>query len=140
MERIPIDEQVRRCGSRNRPGPVRSICRAAVPASLAERLQHLAVATLLALWLGSGAALGDVEDGRQIAARWCGGCHVTGALRRAPGSDAAPSFAAIAAMPSATEMSLRVFLQTPHQRMPDLHLSRQETDDLIAYILSHRAR
>jgi hypothetical protein len=33
---------------------------------------------------------------------------------------------------------LRVFLQTPHDRMPDLHLSREEIDDLIAYILSMR--
>jgi len=33
-------------------------------------------------------------------------------------------------------MGLEVFLQTPHGRMPDLHLSRDEIDDVSAYILS----
>jgi hypothetical protein len=38
-----------------------------------------------------------------------------------------------------TETSLRVFLRTPHTRMPDFILSRAETDDVISYILSLRA-
>ena len=29
---------------------------------------------------------------------------------------------------------------TPHQNMPDFRLSRTETDDLVAYILSLRGR
>jgi hypothetical protein len=33
-------------------------------------------------------------------------------------------------------MGLRAFLQTPHDRMPDLHLTRNEIDDVAAYILS----
>ncbi len=37
-------------------------------------------------------------------------------------------------------MSLRVFLQSPHARMPDLHLSRDEIADVSAYILSLRSR
>ena len=57
---------------------------------------------------------------------------------RGPASDAVPSFAAIAAMPSTTAMSLRVLLRTPGDRMPDLALSREETDDLVGYILSLR--
>jgi hypothetical protein len=55
-------------------------------------------------------------------------------------SDAVPAFPAVARMPSTTALSLRVFLQTPHARMPNLHLSRDETDDVIAYILSLRDR
>ena len=39
-------------------------------------------------------------------------------------------------MPSATALSLRVFLQTPHVRMPDFQLSNNEIDDVVAYILS----
>jgi hypothetical protein len=35
-------------------------------------------------------------------------------------------------------MSLRAFLQTPHWRMPDLHLTRDEIDDIATYILSLR--
>lgn len=99
---------------------------------------------LLLLGLGSTGALaqrpGDVANGTTLAVTWCANCHVIG---RGPGptpatGDAAPTFASIAAMPSTTAMSLRAFLQTPHQRMPDFMLSRNETDDLIAYILSLR--
>ena len=62
----------------------------------------------------------------------------TGGGQTPPSGDAVPSFRAIAAMPSTTALSLRVFLQTPHGRMPDFALSRNETDDVIAYILSLR--
>jgi hypothetical protein len=39
-------------------------------------------------------------------------------------------------MKTATPMGLRVFLQTPHGRMPDLHLMREEIANLSAYIVS----
>ena len=51
-----------------------------------------------------------------------------------------PTFAGIARRKSTTAMSLRVFLQSPHARMPDLHLSRDEIADVSAYILSLRSR
>ena len=57
-----------------------------------------------------------------------------------PASDAVPTFPGVARMPSTMAMSLRVFLQTPHSLMPNMQLSRAETDDVIAYILSLRAR
>jgi len=60
------------------------------------------------------------------------GCHSCGA------QGAAPALAAIAAMPSTTQASLGVFLQTPHASMPSLILSVAERNDLIAYILSLR--
>lgn len=50
-----------------------------------------------------------------------------------------PDFGAVAAMPRQTEMSLRVFLQTPHGEMPRYQFSRGELDDIIAYILSLRS-
>jgi len=79
----------------------------------------------------------DLANGKAIAEKWCGHCHMTGPGEKRAG-DAAPTFAAIARMPSTTEMSLRVFLQTPHVRMPDYHLTRDESADLVAYILSLR--
>lgn len=42
----------------------------------------------------------------------------------------------VAALPSTTALSLKVFLRTNHNNMPNLHLSDAETDDLVAYILS----
>ena len=71
---------------------------------------------------------------------WCSSCHVIGPTTVRGTSNGAPSFVAIAGMKATTAMSLRVFLQTPHARMPDLHLSRDEIADLASYILSLRRK
>jgi len=76
--------------------------------------------------------------GRRLAETWCSNCHVVSAEQHRGASTGAPTFTAIADMKSTTPMGLRVFLQTPHSAMPDLHLTRNETDDLIAYIMSLR--
>ena len=81
---------------------------------------------------------GDPVAGRHLAESWCSSCHVVGPASRRGTSSGAPTFAAIARMKSTTPMSLRVFLQTPHARMPDLHLRHDEIADLAAYILSLR--
>jgi len=75
-----------------------------------------------------------------LAEGWCSNCHVIGPGASGPASDAVPTFPAVARMPSTTVMSLRVFLRTPHSRMPDVQMSREQTDDIIAYILGLRDR
>jgi mono/diheme cytochrome c family protein len=84
--------------------------------------------------------IGDVGAGRRLSENWCSSCHFVG--RNAPSgvSNGAPTFVGIARMASTTSVSLHAFLQIPHARMPDLHLSRDEMDDLIAYILSLRRK
>ncbi len=82
---------------------------------------------------------GDPQAGHELALAWCAGCHAV-EPRPVRSGDAVPSFAAIAAMPSATAMSLTAFLTTPHGRMPNFQLSRQQVDDAVAYILSLRGR
>jgi mono/diheme cytochrome c family protein len=89
-------------------------------------------------WPAAAQQTGDVEAGRKLAETWCSSCHVVGPTAQQGSSTGAPTFPAIAGMTSTTQMALRVFLQTPHSRMPDLHLSRQEIDDVSAYILSLR--
>ena len=83
---------------------------------------------------------GDPARGRRLAETWCSGCHVIGPGASGPVVDATPTFPSIARMPSATGMSLRAFLLTPHSRMPDIQMSREQTDDVVAYILSLRGR
>lgn len=94
--------------------------------------------------LAAGPALaqdqGDPVAGRALAARWCDNCHVVGAQQSNATSTGAPTFAAIAADRRITPTSVAVFLQTPHARMPDLHLDRNEIDDLTAYIFSLRGK
>ena len=79
---------------------------------------------------------GDPAAGLRLAATWCANCHRVAPDGPGPSTDAAPTFRAIAQMPSATAMSLRVFLQTPHPNMPDYRLTREELDDVVAYLLS----
>jgi mono/diheme cytochrome c family protein len=81
---------------------------------------------------------GDTAAGHRLAETWCGNCHVVGSEQKQGTSNGAPPFAAIADMKSTTELGLHAFLQTPHDRMPDLHLSRNETDDVVSYIISLR--
>ena len=75
-------------------------------------------------------AAGDAARGKETAERWCSSCHAVGQAGRA--TDMAPSFAAIGARRD--EDYLRGFLSRPHPPMPRLELSRQDIDDLIAYI------
>jgi mono/diheme cytochrome c family protein len=75
---------------------------------------------------------GDPVRGRQLAAGTCASCH------RIEGKniDGPPGFAAVAAMPSTTALSLKVFLRSNHKQMPNLIISDTDTDDIVAYILS----
>lgn len=79
-----------------------------------------------------------LDQGRRVAETWCANCHLIGPGARGPAGDAAPPFAAVAAMPSTTAMSLRVFLQTPHSRMPDYRLSQAELDGVVTWILAQK--
>jgi mono/diheme cytochrome c family protein len=103
-----------------------------------------AAATVLILLAGSLATAqaveqaGLVEDGLRIARETCAECHVVEGDRKP--SLESPSFAAVAAMPSTTSVSIKVFLKTPHANMPDIILSEAEIDALAAYILSLRKR
>lgn len=77
--------------------------------------------------------------GRQIAMELCSSCHrvTEGQLR--PGRNVA-SFFAIANVPSTTALSLKVFLRSNHERMPNLIVSESDSDELIDYILSLKRR
>jgi mono/diheme cytochrome c family protein len=81
---------------------------------------------------------GDAGAGRRLSETWCTNCHIVSSAQSQAASTGAPSFRAIAAQKAVTPMALSAFLQTPHHRMPDLHLSREEIDDVSAYILSLR--
>ena len=94
-----------------------------------------ALATALVVMpLSSVLAAGDAREGRQIAERWCSSCHMIG--RDTRGGDAAPPFVALASDPARTETFLRNWISNPHPPMPNLNLSRQDVEDLSAYIRS----
>ncbi len=86
-------------------------------------------------WAQAG---GDAAAGQHLAEGWCSACHIIGPREMNGTSNGAPSFVAVARMKSTTPTALHVFLQTPHGRMPDFHLTRQEIADVSAYIMSLR--
>jgi mono/diheme cytochrome c family protein len=98
------------------------------------------VGTLVHLFSLGACAASDVTAGRRLAERWCSNCHVVGPTEQQGTSTGAPPFSAIAQMSSTTPMSLRAFLMTSHPPMPDLHLTRDEIDDVSTYIISLKRR
>lgn len=113
------------------------------PQPCGPRLLRWGLGVLCAGMVCLGGALaqttGDARAGRQVAASLCIQCHEIDGAARDP-SRVPPGFGAVADMASQTALSLRVFLQTPHGAMPRYQLTPAETDDVIAYIQSLRAR
>jgi mono/diheme cytochrome c family protein len=95
----------------------------------------------LLLWPAGALAAdlpGDPQAGEGFARDVCGACHFV--AKDAPDPGIGPSFYEVAEYSGTTEMSLRVFLQTPHATMPNLMLDPDETDDVISYILTLKGR
>jgi cytochrome c len=77
----------------------------------------------------------SAAEGHRLAEAWCRPCHaiephMAGVL------DQAPSFEAIASRHGTTALSLKVFLRTNHQNMPNLVIAPDQADALASYILS----
>lgn len=101
-----------------------------------------ATATALALLASPAASaeLGDARRGRDYAEAVCAQCHaVKPAEMASPRLEATP-FSVFARAPGLNETALGVFLQTPHAEMPNLVVSGQDRDDLIAYIIGLRGK
>jgi mono/diheme cytochrome c family protein len=99
----------------------------------------VAVASVL-MSLASAASGAEMNTaaGKQLAKEWCAACHVVEPGQTETTSTAAPTFLDVAANPGTTEMSLRAFFATPHEQMPNFQLTNEQTDNVIAYILSLR--
>jgi mono/diheme cytochrome c family protein len=101
--------------------------------SLALSLRRLAAAAAVLAALTATANAADVEHGETLAKRWCAACHVV-APDQTHGQDNVPPFATIAKIPGFNADLIARFLMNPHPKMPDMQLSRDEADDLAAYI------
>jgi mono/diheme cytochrome c family protein len=80
----------------------------------------------------------DVAPGLALANGWCSKCHAVRATDKRSPNRAAPPFVEIATAPATSELALRAFLQSEHEQMPALRLTRGQIDQLVAYILSLR--
>ncbi|MEM8793313.1 MAG: cytochrome c [Pseudomonadota bacterium] len=94
---------------------------------------------LICAGLASGEeGIGDRVAGGAFARDVCADCHHVEADEPTLLLTDIKPFRMIAEDPKTTVLSLRVFLRTPHQGMPDFILTSQQTDNVIAYILSLR--
>ena len=100
--------------------------------------KSLSFAIGFGLIIMSGAAAdtlpGDPMFGHKLAKEVCSECHSVEKGMRRHGKLEPPAFQDLADNPTMTPLALRFLLQKPHERMPDLILSKDETDDVIAYI------
>lgn len=98
----------------------------------------LTLTALSGLTANAEPMIGSPAGGLAFAQEVCSACHIVAHSQTTVIAQQAPSFESIARAAKTTELSLRVFLQSPHINMPNFILSEQETDDVVAYILSLR--
>jgi mono/diheme cytochrome c family protein len=79
-------------------------------------------------------AAGDAAAGKLLAERSCASCHQVEASGTA--RDTAPPFPALAAKGNKDMGWVRAWLSNPHPPMQGIDLSRQQTDDIVAYLQS----
>jgi cytochrome c len=105
---------------------------------LVRRLLYLL--PLFGAWTSTAQELqGDHIAGGKLAREVCAACHIVSDDQLVDPDVGAPTFFEVIDDPSVSELSLRVFLRTSHATMPNLILTPQETDDIIAYIVSLRS-
>lgn len=98
----------------------------------------LAAGAVAGLCLPQSAVAQNVDNGARIAHTWCTNCHVVDSHDKGVKNDAAPTFPSVAQRKGMTAATIRVFLSTPHTKMPDFSLTRTEIRDVSAYIMSLR--
>ena len=94
----------------------------------------VSAAAIVILAAPPAGAQGDPEVGRELARTWCTSCHVVDI--EGQGADAGPALPALLGDGQRTEDELRGWLAAPHPPMPDFALSRQEIEDIVAYLQS----
>lgn len=106
----------------------------AIPLALA--ILALAITAALPSTTLRAEEFGDAERGRDYVEKTCSECHAVRKENSESPRVEAPPFKAIADLPSTTRMALTVWFRSPHPTMPNIVLSAEETDNVIAYILS----
>ena len=76
----------------------------------------------------------SAEKGQELAEKFCSGCHIIRAEQEGTAPVGPPSFASIANKPGQTAEQIKGALEAPHPPMPDMHLTNNEMQDIIAYL------
>ena len=84
-------------------------------------------------------ASGNADAGRRFAEIWCSGCHAV-ELRTTRSNAIARDFPTIVIQRSTTSRSLRAYLGRRHEKMPNFVLDKEDTDDVVAYLMSLKGK
>jgi mono/diheme cytochrome c family protein len=82
----------------------------------------------------ASAQSGNPAEGRRLAERWCASCHEV--EPNALAQDVPPSFASLGVQRNQDPGWVRAWLANPHPPMRGIELSRQQIDDIVAYLQS----
>jgi len=99
----------------------------------------LAAAVIALVSPAAAQSPGDAVTGAKLAFGVCAQCHAVGRGSARSPDPMAPRFSAVATTPGLTDMALRVWLLSAHPTMPNFVLTKDETDDMVAYIMGLKA-
>jgi mono/diheme cytochrome c family protein len=99
----------------------------------------VAMVILYSVLAVAGIAWAATPRGEALSQSWCSQGHAI-KPNQSSANPAAPRFSDVAAEPSITGYLLRVFLKTPHSKMPNIMLKPEDMDDIVSYILSLKPR
>ena len=108
-----------------------------------ENMKRISFAIVLLIAATSSAGAqqpGDLQKGEALAQSICAQCHAVRSGQMRSPDPMAPSFSNLTKWPGMTEMALRAWLQLSHRTMPNIVLNTNETNDVVAYILSLKGR
>lgn len=93
-------------------------------------------AVIIALFATSStaSAAGSAVAGKRLAQQWCVSCHQI--EPNGPAKDSAPPFASLGVQKGKDPGWIRAWLTDPHPPMKGINLSRQQIDDVVAYLQS----
>jgi mono/diheme cytochrome c family protein len=98
----------------------------------------IALAALFLISVRNAFGARTASEGHRLAEALCQPCHAI-EPHMAALSNQAPSFEAIANRHGTTALSLKVFLKTNHENMPNLINAPEQANALANYILSLKA-
>lgn len=96
----------------------------------------LCVMAQLSTPVAVAAEIGNPGEGLTYARQACASCHAVAAGKHDSPNAKATSFQRVAESPGFTRTALTVFFRTPHPNMPNLVITGDDADNVIAYILS----
>lgn len=98
------------------------------------RLRSLVLILSIAALAAPAYGAGNAEAGRQLVTKSCTACHAPNATTFA--TDGAPPLSFISKDNKERPAWIRGWLMDPHPPMPGIMLSRQQIEDIIAYLNS----